>query len=216
MRNGWIAMFVLAAGVAAGTSYSLSQQSYAADTTIKQFTVATANSVLQQWGGTDFEDPATSTQKVNDDLTITYKDYNFRRNGLIYHATLFCSDKDGCTGLRITCAFDKSPGSQTLNAFNATYRAGKAYEINKVVVSERYLIVDGGVSRANLAMQLSVFDYATTELLQFGKGEVVASVPSSSSAMLASRRYAATRADVVSHVSTAEYRNLPVNRVGRW
>jgi hypothetical protein len=174
---------VFAAGLAAAL---LTAPQAGAAEILEGVTVATATSILQEWGATEITEGESTQMKINEQITLTVKRLAFKRSNVVMVAQLYCNNADptgNCVGVKVTCAFeDSGTPLATLNSYNMGYRAGKAFQASnqapKVYVSERYMILDNGVARANILTQLNVFLYATGALLEHIKTSgTVASAP---------------------------------------
>jgi hypothetical protein len=216
MRNLWFTGVAFAAGLSAASWFVATPQSHAAEAMVDRLTVASLTGILKEWGATDVAEGASETLKPSDTVTLTIRNVTFKHNGLTYLGTLFCNDATaGCVGLRVTCAFDGTPPLAKVNSFNTGYRSGKAYEEEQLLISERYMIIDHGVARANIITQLDVFEYATNTLLQhINSGDVTASAPIGN-AVPDVLKVAAALDGSVHKVSAADMKGLPVNHVAK-
>jgi Putative bacterial sensory transduction regulator len=71
------------------------------------------------------------------------------------------SKEQVCQGVQLTARFPGDPDDEKLNEIvdrvNRTLRPAKIFFIESGVAYERYLIMDGGVSRENLKVNIEVF-----------------------------------------------------------
>lgn len=191
MRNRWFTGVVFAAGLATASWFVSTQQAHAADASISSISPSTLKSILQEWGATEITEGTDESMVIDDQLTLSIKVVSFKHNGLVHAGRTFCDPNGSCVGLRLTCAFEDGGASlATLNTYNANYRAGKAYkaphsQVSQVNVSERYIILDHGVARANILVQLQVYASYTQYLLEHMKKATVAAVPNGTAAPVA-------------------------------
>lgn len=178
MRNRWSLGFLVAIGLIGLGSTAISAR--AADSPlITDFSVATAKGVLQEWGATAITEDKPDTLKINDRMSLTLRPIRFTFGGVNFLSFIYCLPTGGCSGYQVICAFqDNAAQTATLNEYNAQHRAGKGYADQGGVVSEKYIIFDHGITRANVITQLNVYVLYTNYMLDFLKKKgVVASAP---------------------------------------
>jgi len=219
MRNRWFTAVIFAAGLAAAPWFLAAPQAQAAEASISSMSVSTLRSILEEWGATDITEGNDESMVINDQVTLTIKVMAFKHNGLVHYARTFCHPAGGCVGLRVTCAFEDGGASlATLNGYNANYRAGKAFQaphsqVARVNVSERYIILDYGVARANILVQLNVYANYTQYLLEHIKNATIAAAPGGTTTPVALKR--PVPADAAMHAAAANQAFEPhlINKV---
>jgi len=214
MRNLWFTRVVFAVGLATASWFLTAPQGQAAETSISSMSVETLNSILQEWGATDITQGADESMTITDQLKLTIKVATFKHNGLIYAARTYCHPEGGCVGVRVTCAFeDSGTALATLNSYNANFRAGKAFQTPKAVVSERYIILDHGVARENVVVQLAVYAAYTSYLIDYMKTATIAALPTGGAAPVSFKPPAGREVAIHAAAAGEAFKPQPVNRV---
>lgn len=184
MRTIGLACVAVAAGLAGAWTLTTPQQTRAATVASPIMTEVSADdfkSILTEWGATDISAVESRPIKGQDGaVAITVRAMTFKHSGLGYAVLMYClGEGPGCLGIQVMAAFDKGTTTQSvLNGYNANFRAGKAYLESEFYVSERYIIVDHGVARANILTQLVVHESVTANLLNYIKENgIIAKAP---------------------------------------
>jgi hypothetical protein len=184
MRTIGLACVAVAAGLAAAWTITAPEQSRAATVASPILTEVTADdlkSILTEWGASDFTPVESRPIKGQDGaVAITIRRLTFKHSGLGYEVRMYClGEGAGCLGIQVMVAFEKGSVTQSvLNSYNANFRAGKAYLEEQALVSERYIIVDHGIARANILTQLVVHESVSANMLNYIKENgVIASAP---------------------------------------
>lgn len=151
-----LSLYACAAVMFAMQAAPAAAQAYSAGKIIRSIDDATLTATLDDLKAT-WE---ASSDKSDADTTIYEVSFE---TGLLAFAYTRACDPD-CKGLVVAAAFDKPEGvtdadlAAKLRTFNDTHAAGKAFlgEDGSPMI-QWYVIVDGGISMANLRTQLSVF-----------------------------------------------------------
>lgn len=215
MRTIGLACVAIAVGLAGAWTLAAPQSKAAAtDTILTQVTVDDLKGILTEWGATEISAAEARTVKGADGaVTLTIRVLTFRHSGLLYAARMYCvGESTGCLGIQLTVAFENAGTPLTvLNGFNGSFRAGKAYQETQVYVSERYIIVDHGVARANIMTQFVVHEAVTANMLKYIKDNgVIAQVPGARPIPVALPHMA--QGSTV-HMLTVQDVKTPINRV---
>lgn len=216
MRTIGLACAAFAVGLAGAWVVAAPQSRAATETILTEVTVEDLKGLLTEWGATEISAAQAQQMKGADGaVTVTIRRLTFRHSGLVYAAHMYCpGESAGCLGIQLTVAFENTntPVS-VLNGYNEIYRAGKAYRDTQVYVSERYIIVDHGVARANIMTQFVVHEGMTANLVRYIKENgIVAQAPGGTAAPVALPHLAMTQGASV-HMLAASDVKAPINRV---
>lgn len=206
-KTVWLAGAIAAVGIAAAAY--VAPATLAADAqVIDRMTPANVTGILQEWGATNIKSGETEPVKWADGTSRPLKYLTFEHSGVTYVAYFHACDESGCRGLQVALGFEGVPPALSVfNDFNRGAPAGKAYTEEKGYVSERYIIVDDGVSRGNILMQFKVLEGITGRMLQFMKDRsVVAALPDSSRTQLSVQMSAPSVDGSSGHVTALQRR----------